>query len=199
MEMTQAERMALAVRTLAPVTPELRKRINQETVNEIVSIFVSAANMGRAADIQKRMVFYGKKQDKPLEMRSFPEIKVKLMESRLTNSDDTIQLLHAVTGLITEIGEMSEGILDIIEDKPDPVNFQEECGDLDWYLQVLCHILKTSLDQIQAVNVAKLQKRYPQKFTEEAAVNRDLQGERRVLENHPGVSDKDLPSDFAGV
>lgn len=38
--------------------------------------------------------------------------------------------------------------------------------------------------EARVVNIAKLKKRYPQKFTEEAALNRNLEAERAVLENN---------------
>jgi hypothetical protein len=38
------------------------------------------------------------------------------------------------------------------------------------------------LREILATNIAKLEARYPEKFTEEQAINRDLGAERQVLE-----------------
>lgn len=40
-----------------------------------------------------------------------------------------------------------------------------------------------NLSQAMAMNIAKLRERYGEKFTEEAAINRDLASERKVLES----------------
>lgn len=42
---------------------------------------------------------------------------------------------------------------------------------------------KLTLEQCMEANIAKLKKRYPVRFTTEAAVNRDLEGEKEVLAN----------------
>jgi len=73
----------------------------------------------------------------------------------------------------------------------DLVNVCEECGDLDWYrgigIDALSNLLGTdpkSLDEtIKKNNIEKLQARYPNKFTETDAIQRDLTAERKILEN----------------
>lgn len=55
-------------------------------------------------------------------------------------------------------------------------------------LCVICELLGLDFWQILTTNIEKLQKRYPDKFTEEAAVNRDLEAEREILEK--GVEQK---------
>ena len=64
----------------------------------------------------------------------------------------------------------------------DWTNVIEEAGDLLWYLAVLARATNTPLEEIGRINIAKLQKRYPDKFTTEHAIHRDLDGERKVLE-----------------
>lgn len=98
---------------------------------------------------------------------------------------ETIRLLHGAIGLSTEAGE----ILDMIKKhiyygKPlDLVNAGEETGDSTWYLGIIIDVLKTTFDEILTVNIDKLKKRYPEKFTEKDAITRDLVGERELLEN----------------
>ncbi len=43
-------------------------------------------------------------------------------------------------------------------------------------------ICKTSRSQVYQINIDKLKARFPDKFTEERAINRDLDAERQVLE-----------------
>lgn len=49
-------------------------------------------------------------------------------------------------------------------------------------LQQICAIWEIDFFQILTNNIAKLQVRYPDKFTNEAALNRDLDAERKKLE-----------------
>ena len=51
------------------------------------------------------------------------------------------------------------------------------------YLRYLCSIEGIDYDQAKPVNIAKLEKRYPEGFSEYHALNRDLESERKVLEN----------------
>lgn len=108
-----------------------------------------------------------------------------------------IRLLHAALGLATETaGEM----LDMLKKhffygKPlDELNFMEEMGDADWYLNLACDTLHTTMAVIEVANIKKLAKRYGEKFSEDAALLRNLGAELEVLkENLPGkVSDPDF-------
>ena len=93
-------------------------------------------------------------------------------------------LVHAGYGFASESGEF----LDVLKKqhaygKPlDLVNLKEEVGDLLWYAAIACRGLGITLEEAAATNIAKLAKRYPERFTAEAALNRDLAGERAVLE-----------------
>ena len=71
----------------------------------------------------------------------------------------------------------------LIGAKPlDNVNLLEELGDQTWYIALALRYLESNFGEIFDGNIAKLRKRFPDKFTEAAAINRDLDGERAVLE-----------------
>ena len=93
---------------------------------------------------------------------------------------------HAAMGLVTEAGEVMDALKKTkIYGKPfDPVNMKEEIGDVFWYLAIMCDELGISFEEVWEKNIAKLAKRYPEKFTEELALNRDTDGERKVLEGN---------------
>jgi len=105
------------------------------------------------------------------------------MQERLQNVQ-TLQLLHAVMGMVTEAGELMDAIKrHVVYGKPiDLVNLSEECGDSFWYQALLARTAGFTFAEAKSLNIAKLATRYPEKFTEDAALNRDLEKERRVLE-----------------
>ncbi len=94
------------------------------------------------------------------------------------------RLLHAAMGLTTESGEFLDALKKhLFYGKPlDLVNLREEIGDIMWYLAIACDALGTDFETEQARNVAKLRKRYPEKFDAGQAIERDLDAERAILE-----------------
>lgn len=99
-----------------------------------------------------------------------------------------IDMLHGIIGKATEAGELLEALLLALNGEPiDVVNVLEEVGDGFWYDAVICNAINnedpTTFEELQANNIDKLRKRYPDKFTEYDATHRDLAGERVVLES----------------
>lgn len=101
------------------------------------------------------------------------------------------RVLHAVVGKFTEAGEMLQAIDNsILDDAPlDVVNMKEEFGDDKWYDAILCDALAIDMQAVCDTNIAKLRARYPDKFTAEAANNRDLENERKVLEGSDSTAE----------
>jgi NTP pyrophosphatase (non-canonical NTP hydrolase) len=99
--------------------------------------------------------------------------------------------LHMIIGMQTEVAEIADVYKKhIAYKKPiDYVNIKEELGDAMWYIANLCNIHGWDLRDILATNIAKLEARYPEKFTEENALNRDLVIEREILEGSNLVFD----------
>jgi NTP pyrophosphatase (non-canonical NTP hydrolase) len=106
---------------------------------------------------------------------------------------ESLQLnnLHMVLGMITEIGELADVFKKNLAYKKDIdwVNVKEELGDLVWYITQFCNINDLSLEDVMETNSNKLHTRYPDRFTTDNALNRDLTTERSVLEGKlSGVS-----------
>src|SRR5208337_2084108 len=95
-----------------------------------------------------------------------------------------LRLLHALTGMTTEIGELQDQFKKHIFYGKELyiINIVEELGDLFWYIAILCDEIETPFEEIWEKNILKLKKRYEGKFTETKAENRDLQAERDILE-----------------
>lgn len=92
--------------------------------------------------------------------------------------------LHGLIGIATEMGELLDAYKrHIFYGAPlDKVHVGEEIGDLSWYQSLLLNVHGLRQGSVQAANIEKLRKRYPEKFTEEAAMNRDLASERAALD-----------------
>lgn len=94
------------------------------------------------------------------------------------------RLVHAAMGMCTESGEFQ----DVLKKRlaygkdVDYVNLMEECGDLLWYTALALDAIGYTMSECMQRNIAKLQTRYPQLFTPEQALTRDLDAERKTLE-----------------
>lgn len=97
---------------------------------------------------------------------------------------DQAELLHASMGIATEAGEFADAIKKyLIYGKDiDTVNLVEELGDLTWYIGLAIQAIHSTWGEVFTANIKKLATRYPEKFTEHHALNRDLERERKVLE-----------------
>lgn len=93
-------------------------------------------------------------------------------------------IIHAIIGKATEAGELLELLhKTAVHGEPfDVANAGEEVGDGFWYDALLAKACGLTFDGIQRTNIAKLRHRFPNAFTEYDANNRDLFGERRILE-----------------
>jgi NTP pyrophosphatase (non-canonical NTP hydrolase) len=98
--------------------------------------------------------------------------------------EEIIRLNHAQQGLITEVGEFTDALKRYMHyaSNLDGTNMVEELGDILWYVALAANALGFDLGDIMEKNIAKLRARYPEKFKEFDATNRDLVKERQVLE-----------------
>lgn len=168
---------------------------------------------GEALDKIKKALFYGKGDDLGLTRspgaRNALEapfllagVPIPLLAADLTDEEKREVeraeiILHMVIGKVTEAAEAFEAVMKVINGdvKPlDAVNLLEEVGDGLWYDGNLLTALGSSFPQVMATNNGKLRKRFPQGFTEHDANNRDLEGERAILEASPAVGNDELES-----
>lgn len=164
----------------------------QRTIkDELLLDALDAAFSGNTSDMLKRQVFY--KDDNAHERYSNQAKDITKIASDIVRADtkervlsqkDT-DLLHAALGISSESGEITEAIIKHLvgQSDLDNVNIKEEVGDVLWYLAILCRRCGFTLDEAMNTNIEKLAARYPNKFNCEDAINRDLDGERCVLES----------------
>jgi len=100
-----------------------------------------------------------------------------------TTSSSLEDLEHGVMGLVTEAGELTDAFKRhrFYGKELDIDNIREELGDLLWYLALAAHGTGLSLGAIADMNIRKLKARYPEGFTQEAALNRDIEAEQEAM------------------
>jgi len=92
--------------------------------------------------------------------------------------------LHMVMGISTEAVELLDAYKKHFAygKELDVVNVGEEIADIMWYISNLCRIKGINLEEMLQRNIDKLKARYPDKFSQEKALNRNLDKERDILE-----------------
>ncbi len=104
------------------------------------------------------------------------------------------RLMHGMVGIATEGVELIENlksniVSDYNSEKNDIVNIKEELGDIEWYKAIIYDVMYNegiigfNDSDIRTMVINKLKERYGNKFTEDAANNRDLSAERAILES----------------
>lgn len=99
-----------------------------------------------------------------------------------------MEMLHAAIGKMTEAEEFFEMVLaHVLDGKPfDEANAIEEIGDGFWYDFIVLRLLGATFDDAAAINILKLFQRFPDKFSAEKALIRNLEAERKILESGSG-------------
>lgn len=168
--------------------------IEKVTVNHLLLTSVMAISMsaGNMLDQIKKHVFYGKEYNEDGFVDEFMAIvgSLEVLKMALKEPNNEVEhgvdprLFHAIVGIATESTELLEALL-TEEDKLDTVNILEELGDLNWYQAIAIDAIDgASYDNVLSTVIAKLKNRYPNKFTSEDAINRDLDKERQTLQNN---------------
>lgn len=106
-------------------------------------------------------------------------------ESMVYHKDPVLsdRVEHAIFGMVTESSEL----LDVIKKsryyhKPvDPGHLIEEAGDVMWYLAQFADAMGVTFEDLWQMNIKKLSVRYPEKFTKDEALNRNLDAEHSVF------------------
>lgn len=167
-------------------------KVNYDLLHSTFEVFVKCSKL---LDALKRSIYYGN-DDRLNEWlaeakrKDFHNTSQRLINSLEFNKNDKNDLpvdsrvLHGIMGICTEAGEIGEAYMDqTLEDKPlDSVNIHEEMHDISWYMAILHDALNLNWEDGLEKNINKLKTRFPNKFTQEDAVNRDLKKERKTLE-----------------
>jgi NTP pyrophosphatase (non-canonical NTP hydrolase) len=95
---------------------------------------------------------------------------------RTMNNDltDKEKLVMLVLGMAGEIGELVDNVKKhIFHGHPlDIDDTKKELGDVEWYRNHFMKLLDIDPSEVRALNIAKLEKRYKEGFSEEASLKR---------------------------
>ncbi len=129
-------------------------------------------------------------------MENFIEKAVKNMlrtEQSTTYKNIGPRMLHAIMGIADESGELTNIMLQATYyNKPvDIPHYKDELGDLLWYFCLAIEdIARTEnktpeevANEILSINQAKLKVRYPDKYSNENALHRDLKTEQDAVDS----------------
>ena len=123
-----------------------------------------------------------------MESKQYQEKAARTLATLATPLMDDV---HMIFGMQTESAELADAYKKHIAygKELDLVNVKEELGDLMWYIANMCNLHGWDMRDLMETNINKLQARYPEKFTNENAMNRDLSKERTILEGISPVNE----------
>ena len=112
------------------------------------------------------------------------EYQQKAERTLARTKDSLTDDLHMILGIFTEGAEIADAYKKYVayNKKLDLINIKEEIGDILFYIANLCNLHGWDLRDIMDTNIKKLEARFPDKFSQEKALNRDLDTERKILE-----------------
>ena len=115
---------------------------------------------------------------------NFKEYSKNVMRTVNILNTPIMNQLHMVLGMTTESAELADSFKKYIAYNKDIdwVNVQEELGDLIFYISAFCTMNGFNLEKIMEQNIEKLKTRYPEKYSDDKANNRNLEKEREILE-----------------
>lgn len=107
-------------------------------------------------------------------MKSLAEYAAFVDRLFVKKADGIDGMMHAAIGIAGEAGEIADHVKKTwVYDKPlDRAAVIEEIGDEVFYLVALCNLLGISLADAIAGNVSKLLARYPEGYSDRAAIER---------------------------
>lgn len=172
----------------------------------VVVLINAVAHVVQAAerlDDVKKVLFYGVETPKGAAIYerligNFPMLGVSQFDETVAVLSDDVpererDLLHGILGVLTEAGELGEILQNyLLGETPDldPVHMAEECGDDMWYRALIFNRIGTTFPAEMDRVIRKLRTRFPDKFTEQHAGQRDLAAERATLETGFPTPDK---------
>ena len=189
LEMSAAERDGEIVRGFVPLalrtcSPNFYgSRVPKLALKTALENVIAAAEL---LDGIKKLMFYGR----PVKVGTFEVLGITDDMPHVDAFNDFLpepmrDIMHGIIGIITEGGELAEVLHKALNDtraELDVTNLHEELGDVLWYYAPIFKHTGSSFPAEMLRVVGKLRTRFPDKYADEHANNRDLSAERLTLE-----------------
>lgn len=159
--------------------------------DDVVNLLIEILALGIKTDMLKKVIAYGLEVGSADYNAKFQKhidalvnIKMGKISKDVISSEKFARLFHYYVGISAESSETIEALLNWATGikELDHVNCSEEHGDLLWFMDRANSVIDGNIPDQMNTNIKKLAARYPNKFTKEAALNRDLSKERKLLE-----------------
>ena len=172
------------------------KNMSTDDLALMLVLFNRASHIASQIDFLKKKIFYGDTRsfvhDEIDQARAehgylLEHIRVNNFMLRLMNNHKNQRIFHGIVGTVGEAGELAQAFSKFMRNgRLDEVNLKEEIGDCSWYQAVTIDALNSSFEEIFKLNNAKLfdkkKGRFKDGFSENAAINRNTDNERQLLE-----------------
>jgi NTP pyrophosphatase (non-canonical NTP hydrolase) len=106
---------------------------------------------------------------------TFAEYQILARRTQNDELDPVYKLWHALHGIAAESGEIHSIFQKSYQGHD--IDLEEligEMGDLMWFLSELADCIGLGLESVASFNIDKLIRRYPEGFSEEKSVNREV-------------------------
>ena len=104
----------------------------------------------------------------------------QVLAARTINNDlsEGQKTFHALHGMVGEVGEIHSIYQKVFQGHEfDEYEIMKELGDLLWFIAEYCTVQGWNLEDIMQMNIDKLKARYPEGFSEEKSINRNVTDE----------------------
>ncbi len=159
------------LRTEGPLEEPMRRMYDEGSKNQARLLEVCKMLFPILMDVDgfKKSLFYGK----PTAYINFADPQFEITE--FTCGSQMTRRIHAILGLLTECGELIELMQRSVfmGEQIDEGTWLKEFGDIGWYQALGVDSIGRKLSECAQVNIDKLRRRYPEKFTDQLAQDHD--------------------------
>lgn len=178
--------MSLAMRTLAPAN-QLHENVSTDLLHaslgltsEVVELRKGLVEYYRTGEVQKNTL------EELGDLLWFCALGFHVIESvepfehieAISQNAEPDFIRVMVDDLIEASGDLADALKrGVYGVKPDPGVVEGHLGSIALRTVLIGRVMGWSMQDIQTANIAKLQKRYPEKYSNESALNRDTAAE----------------------
>lgn len=158
------------------------EKLNNWELLEILDSYITNATL---VEDCKKTLFYGKKISANLDVAlTWNDRSPMPFPPEMAQDPVNKEIAHGILGICGESSELAEMLYNEMmgEGTIDRTKLVSEVGDVLWYIALILRNLGVNFEQAMAFNLQKLKTRYPEKFDEDLAINKDVDSENQEAE-----------------